>query len=704
MVVAAYDQVVEPIYEGPAAGFGAEALGRLRQRLALGASDLGAALAWAKVHAKARGLSRVVLVTDGVPTAGETSGEKLRALTVGLKEAGVERLDAIAVGGIRDDDLLRSLANAGLPHGGMVIDGAAPPQETWRRLWEATRSGLEVQVEGAQFVYPRRVDGVQAGDEVVVYARVPEGQAVRITVGDGPAVAPEAMRAERPLLERAWVGARIKSLIEEERQGGPAEKIAQEIVGLSTRFRVLSPRTALLVLESDGDYARFGIDRRALADILVADGGRVGLMTRSAPQLVAKGTPPVVPSSDTDLVPRHEAARLRDPGPPPAEKPEAPAQRKAGPERDDPSPTVNTAPPGAPPPPPPPPPEAADHILAPMPAAAPAPMMAAESAPSRSRSPLAALRSLFSRSSAAPADAPAPAAAMAATEPPRKSPYTGPFATVMEQLAQRRIEPAVEAAFTWRKSAPGDVMALVALGEAFEAAGDFTQAARCYGSIIDLFPARADLRRFAGERLERLPASAGLDLAVDTFAKAEEQRPDHPASHRLYAYALLRRWPAGEGFRGHRPRAAPALPGGPLRRRAAHPGGGRRPHRRGLGQGGAGARRRDPAPRPRRGRERRGRAVDPLRAQLGDGRQRRRLPHPRRGGRPRLLQPEACSPPAAISTPTSPRATAPSASPSAPDPTSAGGRTGCRRTTTRAARWATAWASWRSSSTTARAG
>jgi hypothetical protein len=176
-------------------------------------------------------------------------------------------------------------------------------------------------------------------------------------------------------------------------------------------------------------------------------------------------------------------------------------------------------------------------MIAPPAPAAPMAEMAAESAPP-SRSPFRALARLFSRPSS-----PSPVAVEPPplVEPPQPSPYTGPFQTVMELLAQRRIEPAVEAAFTWRKSAPGDVMALVALGESFEAAGDFVQAARCYGSIIDLFPSRADLRRFAGERLERLPASAGADLALDTFAKAEEQRADHPASHRLYAYALLRK-------------------------------------------------------------------------------------------------------------------------------------------------------------------
>ena len=33
---------------------------------------------------------------------------------------------------------------------------------------------------------------------------------------------------------------------------------------------------------------------------------------------------------------------------------------------------------------------------------------------------------------------------------------------------------------------------------------------------------------------------AALALAVDTYAKAKAQRPDHPSSHRLHAYALLK--------------------------------------------------------------------------------------------------------------------------------------------------------------------
>ncbi|MES1210977.1 MAG: tetratricopeptide repeat protein, partial [Acidobacteriota bacterium] len=101
------------------------------------------------------------------------------------------------------------------------------------------------------------------------------------------------------------------------------------------------------------------------------------------------------------------------------------------------------------------------------------------------------------------------------------------------------MEKARELAESWSAEAPGDVPALLALGEAWEAAGETAAAARAYGSLIDLFPGRVDMRRLAGERLERL-GGAGMKLAVDTYRKAVADRPDHPSSHRLLAWALFR--------------------------------------------------------------------------------------------------------------------------------------------------------------------
>jgi tetratricopeptide (TPR) repeat protein len=125
--------------------------------------------------------------------------------------------------------------------------------------------------------------------------------------------------------------------------------------------------------------------------------------------------------------------------------------------------------------------------------------------------------------------------------PSTANPYSGRFKSVMDALARQDTKGALASAESWHREAPGDVLGLIALGEGLEAVGDTEGAARAYGSLIDLFPARADMRRFAGERLERLKGETALALAIDTYTQAREQRPDHPASHRLLGFALLRK-------------------------------------------------------------------------------------------------------------------------------------------------------------------
>jgi len=132
---------------------------------------------------------------------------------------------------------------------------------------------------------------------------------------------------------------------------------------------------------------------------------------------------------------------------------------------------------------------------------------------------------------------------------------------VMKHLAAGRIAPARALAESWNAEAPGDVLALLALGEAWEAAGEKAAAARAYGSLIDLFPSRVDLRRLAGERLERL-GEAGLGLAIDTYRKAVVDRPDHPSSHRLLAWALFRAGQPEAAFEGLEKGVGQDLPGG----------------------------------------------------------------------------------------------------------------------------------------------
>ncbi|MBL8936394.1 MAG: hypothetical protein JNM69_17695 [Archangium sp.] len=513
--VVAFDQEVAPLYSGPASGFGDAQLKTLRARRALGASNIELVLD----SVQNKPTARVVLIGDGVFTAGVTEGPNLVAKLLKLKAAGVKRLDAIAVGGLRDDGALTRLTTGSLERDGAVLDGALGATEVARRLGLATKSKLEVKVDGAIAVWPKMLSGVQAGDAVLVYAQLPQGTPFKGSIGGRAVSVTDAQLTsiERPLLERAWAKAKLELLQAQldAADGAPQrEAVKKQIVELSTKSRVLCSLTALLVLETEADYARFAIDRRALADILTVQKGQVTRLKRTEVVTVAvvKTPPPDTTTKKAEAKEKPKADRNeRDDAKAMAGK----ADEGQAEEMEAPKPVDSSPAPGAPPPPPPAPrPEPARRV-----AAQPATTGAASaSVPAMDVANVRERRAAPEKVS-------------------QVDPYTGTFKQVMDALKTDKAK-AVALASGWHEEQPGDLLALVAMGEALEAAGDLSTAARCYGSIIDLFPARADLRRFAGVRLERIAAAQGL--AVDTFAKAAEQRPDHPASHRLLAFSLLR--------------------------------------------------------------------------------------------------------------------------------------------------------------------
>ncbi len=646
LAVACFDQEVSLCFEGDAGDFSVDHAAWIRRRAALGASDLGAALRWAA--GRPRPYERVVVVGDGVSTAGDLLPSRLEEAARALAGAGVGRLDAVAIGGLRDDAALRRLVTAGLPRDGTVCEEGLSPAEIADRLTRATRSGIKVEIPGASWVWPTRLDGVQSGDTVLVYADLQGSEPVRVLLDAQPIGPLELGPAERPLLERAWIKARIEKLEElrarPDTDGDVREGLQKQVIDLSVKHRVLCPYTALLVLETEADYARFNIDRRALADILTVGVGGLEVLHRTGPAFAPAPAPkislerrreghkkakPAAPTVRYDEMMADDVVAGSvdaDAGPVAAEEPMAEArptlrsldadaegltlssEELSAPRlgasledsesdvlfslkdllsleeatvRQEPAPTPapafalpssTSAPAARPPPlsaPAPPAPGQWPAMSAPAPMSAPeAPRLAPES-PSllgRLRSAvsdvLSGLRSEPEVPTEAPRQAPilepaaAPPPAVLAPEPvarqepePAKlGPWEGPFREVMALLIAGRLQESLDRALRWRAEAPGDVLALVAVGEAAEALGDRALAARAYGSLIDLFPSRADLRRFAGERLERLMEQGALTLAIDTYRKALESRPDHPSSHRLLGMALLRAGRPAEAF------------------------------------------------------------------------------------------------------------------------------------------------------------
>jgi tetratricopeptide (TPR) repeat protein len=556
VTLAAFDQTVTPIYSGRAGAIGDGVRKAVLARRALGASDLDAALRWLASALAKQQHKRVLLVSDGVATAGEISADKLRARVKALSTAGVERLDVLAVGGIRDDVTLSRLVTAGLARDGIVLDATRPIEVLSQKLTRATRSGLKLEVDGAGWVWPGVLNGVQPGDEFIVYADLPADKPFGVKLDGKPlALAGALAQVERPLLERAWVKARIDRLGEQRDAVASSDRdlaaaLKQQVIELSTKHRVLSPYTSLLVLETEQDYARFGIERRALADILTVDANGIALVHRAeiaaplnqvatrprddrpAADKPAIAAPP--PPSASDLAgasPQKSAAdsreRRREAEAPMQSAPiETNALGYAGPGSAGQGQSVGGAASGfgrgavA---------AEAQPSRAPT---APAPEARSEARDEQPSARVAARRRPVQEAPAEPREE--------AKKREDIAPVEGELKQVLDLLRAGKKQPALAQALAWRERDAGDVLALVALGEAWEALSDPASAARAYGSIIDLFPGRADMRRFAGERLERVRTSAALALAADTYAKAVAQRPDHPASHRLLGFALLK--------------------------------------------------------------------------------------------------------------------------------------------------------------------
>ncbi|NVB42606.1 hypothetical protein G6O69_32585 [Pseudenhygromyxa sp. WMMC2535] len=511
----AFDQGFETVYEGPLGEIDRRAFERLHTRRALGASNLVSVLR----HTGARRgheVDRVLLISDAVATAGVSGRAAVLESVAELADSGVRRIDVLSGSG-REPWRLRSLVRQ-LPESGLVLDSAQTPRGVVRRLLRTVHDDVRITVPGARWYYPEVVHGVQSDDEILVFADVePAAGGLRVTVESHSKESLQIplVEVEEPLVGWALERGRVQLLEAalEANADAPAavrKQAWRQLVTRSIAHRMLNDYTHLVMLGDERDYLERRVDPAALADVLVAGPEGVVRRQRGVPNVLKEAEVPIA----RNRLPRFPSEELG------AEQLELLASSPAGGRDEGEAPEPD--------------PDAAVVVgdLAEASARPPAPRTPAEESAAAA---LAAMR----RAKPTPRRR---RGARARAHPPRRSledAYRGNLLTIMNLIAWGHVAEAKQVAWTWREAEPAEVMAVVALGEALEASAEVEEAARAYGSIIDLFPERADMRRFAGTRLEHL-GSAGGRLAIDSYRRAREQRPDQPSSHRLLAFALLR--------------------------------------------------------------------------------------------------------------------------------------------------------------------
>ena len=541
--VIAFDQEVVDLGEaGDAAGWRA-LLVELAERPALGASRLDAALG--RLATLETVPARLLVVSDMVLTAGQTTAQPLVEQLTEL--AGLQRLDILLPGYHRDRALAEVLTRAGEQPGLVaVLDDDIPVLA--RALQQDLATDLPVTVSGADWHWPETVPALQTGEPVLVFASLAAGVTPEIRVA-GERQDLRILSAEPLLLHREAVRGRLDKLLAMEDASRDADlkrALHREIIDLSVRKRVLSPYTSLLVLETEADYARYGIDRRGLAEILTVGADGLEVIQREGRQ---GGQAPVIamPLPEPQPMQRLREEAVDDTRGDTASAPPAGAVESVVP--------TQQAMPAAPPAP------TFSGLMAAEPemngdafvdevgveaSEVGTPMIAEEPAARRAPAPASApaLNRMFRGAPGGASDESGEAITSVSPELQQVAesvgPWSGRYASFRERL-DRDPGGALAEAWDWRGAEPADLMALIALGEAAAATGDTPLAARAYGSLVDFFPGRADIRRWAAERLLALEAEPWL--AVDSLEKALADRPDHPSAHLLLALA---RWQAGQ--------------------------------------------------------------------------------------------------------------------------------------------------------------
>lgn len=513
--VIAFDQDVQTLFVGPPGQLTARAL---RQRQPLGATNLQRAL-----EAISPEYSRVVIVGDGLVTAGARTSQGLRKSLQAHASTGLRRVDAVTIGSQRDSNILQALTSSGLPEHGVVL----APQHgrlDLAGLALTSHGRIVVHVPGSSWSWPDHVDGLQPGQSLLVYAELPQDQPLQVQLSGAVSETVQLQATDAPsvLLERAAVAAHIRLLLQQaaEAQGPQEVALREQATLLSVRHRVLCPETALLVLESEADYVRYHLDRKALADVLtVTERGEVVMHKRLDPLGNAARTGPAEaqPTSPSGAA----GQTFVEPAGPAGQRPKAPQPTEPDDKGDRHEKSKFY--------------DFSDQLIDGE-VKKPSTLGYESTLRARNRG-----RPYFDYDDeGGPAKPATPAkAALLRGQRMREPALTGPFAEIETLRGRGELKAALAKAQAWQQAEPGELLAYVALARALHANGQSAQAARAAGSLLDLQPGRADIRRFAGNLLESL-GSAGNALAVDTYQVALADRPDHPGGYHMLAMALAR--------------------------------------------------------------------------------------------------------------------------------------------------------------------
>lgn len=248
----------------------------LNSQEARGGTSLQPALAAAYKYAASDRVLNTVILSDGM-----TEQDERRVLMEMIRSRpGNVRVFCIGVGNEINRSLLQQMAEDA---GGLAAflsrgDNFERQAKAFRRkLLHPVATGLQISFAGVETydIEPENIPNLYHGMPVRMYGRYRKSGTVEVQVRaevNGRVVATTAQLTfpaeedTNPEIERMWAWHRMEHLKREHEISG-SRSLVDEIIRLGEGYSITSEHTSFLVLENDGEYQRWKIERRNAARI-----------------------------------------------------------------------------------------------------------------------------------------------------------------------------------------------------------------------------------------------------------------------------------------------------------------------------------------------------------------------------------------------------------------------------------------------------
>ncbi|MDZ4727474.1 MAG: VIT domain-containing protein [Leptospira sp.] len=505
-------------------GAGEKGIQKLKETAPLGSSNLSAALLELSKLMDDKSF-RLLIVSDSVLTAGETSPKGIQNIL--KSQTWIKRLDVMIPSAYKDKTILDILLTTGKERG-ISFSSDISTSEMEKHLRQKVFSEPKVELTNTNWHLSLSEGVLQAGDPITIFGEVKDSKSIsdiNLSINGKKISNLMPVTTDALLLNREVTAARIKNLLdiaEKETNKDIANGMKLQAIQLSSAHRIQCPLTSFLVLETADDYDRFQITRNALTDIMTI--GLSGIEILNRKELVGYDFLAPENREKRDAV-RADNNRRRQESEKQKESESIRESKKTE--------SVNNAPNGMKDS------FADDRLNLAVPSAEvntdTEGIKNEEVVPQRitTDTVVPPTRNQFALDSR-----PVNANNVNETEKREKiDPYQGNLKKFYSYLHAGENLKALKFAKDWREESPEDILALLALGDSYFALGDRKNAVRSYTSFVDYFPRRADIRRWAGEKLLSI---AMYNEAIDTFEKALIERPDHPSTYHLLFISYLK--------------------------------------------------------------------------------------------------------------------------------------------------------------------